>query len=349
MSERTLTTGRTRVGLIGCGFYAQNHLYAWRDLASEGADLVAVCDRDEVKARTAGEKFGAPWFTDAKTMLDTVPLDLVDLTTRMDTHQELAALTSERRIPTVVQKPFAPEWKDCIAIVETAKRHGAWLAVHENFRFATSMMRVKQVLDSGTIGDPTWARLSFRTGFDVYKGQPYFYKEERLVILDVGIHILDLARVFMGEVERVYCETQRRNPKVRAEDTATIMMRHTSGSVSIVESTYEAKRSADPFPETMLEIEGPLGSIIVSKGEVMTVTTQGLSFEEKIGSPLLSWTTRPWHVSQEAVRNTNLHMMQALRAGRPADTSGEDNLKTYALVEAAYESAATHASAKPKM
>lgn len=348
MSGTTSETGRTRVGLIGCGFYAQNHLHAWKDLASEGAELVAVCDRDESKARAAGEKFGAPWFTDAAAMLDGIELDLVDITTRMDSHRALAALTSTRRIPAVVQKPFAPVWEDCVAIVETARTHGAWLAVHENFRFATSMMRVKQVLDSGTIGDPSWARLSFRTGYDVYKGQPYFYDEERLVILDVGIHVLDLARVFMGEVERVYCETQRRNPKVRAEDTATIMMRHTSGAVSVVESTYEARRSADPFPETLLEIEGPHGSIIVSKGEVMTVTTQGLSFEEKIGAPLLSWTTRPWHVSQEAVRNTNLHMMQALRAGRPADTSGEDNLKTYALVEAAYESAATHAGVRPR-
>ena len=338
----------TRVGLIGCGFYAQNHLHAWRDLASEGADLVAVCDRDEAKARAAGERFNVPWFKDARAMLDAVPLDLVDIATRMDTHRELAALTAERRIATVVQKPFAPTWEDCVAIVDFAKARGAWLAVHENFRFATAMRRVKQVIDSGAIGEPDWARISFRTGFDVYKGQPYFYDEERLAILDVGIHVLDLARLFLGEVERVYCETQRRNPKVRAEDTATMTLRHASGAVSVVECTYAARRIPDPFPESMLEIEGPLGSIIVGKGEVMVVTTQGLSFDERIGAPLLSWTTRPWHVSQEAVRNTNLHMLQALRAGRPADTSGEDNLKTYALVEAAYESAQTHASVRPK-
>jgi len=48
------------------------------------------------------------------------------------------------------------------------------------------------------------------------------------------------------------------------------------------------------------------------------------------------------------VRNTNAHMLDALRAGRPADTSGEDNLKTYALVEAAYESASKHAGVSAK-
>lgn len=348
MTKHAAPLAKVRVGLIGCGFYAQNHLNSWRELASDGAVLAAVCDRDEAKARAAGETFGVQWFTDAQRMLDTVPLDLVDITTRMDTHRELAALTSARKIPTVVQKPFAPGWEDCVAIVETAKAHGTWLAVHENFRFASAMMRAKQVIASGTIGEPSWARITFRTGYDVYKGQPYFYNEERLAILDVGIHVLDLARVFLGEVERVYCETQRRNPEVRAEDTATMTLRHISGAVSLVECTYEARRIDDPFPETLLEIEGPLGSIIVKKGEVMVVTTQGLSFEEHIGTALLSWTTRPWHVSQEAARNTCKHMIEALRAGVAADTSGEDNLKTYALVEAAYESAVSHASARPK-
>ncbi len=348
MTKSASSPSSVRVGLIGCGFYALNHLNSWRDLASDGAILAAVSDRDEAKARAAGEKFSAPWFSDARKMLDSVPLDLVDITTRMDTHRELAALTAERRIPTVVQKPFAPEWADCVAIVENAKAHGAWLAVHENFRFGSAMMRVNEVIKAGTIGEPSWARICFRTGYDVYKGQPYFYNEERLAILDVGIHVLDLARVFLGDVERVYCETQRRNPKVRAEDTATMTLRHLSGAVSVVECTYEARRSDDAFPETLLEIEGPLGSIVMKKGEVMTVTTQGLTFDDRVGTPLLSWTTRPWHVSQEAARNTCKHMLHAVRAGVPAETSGEDNLKTYALVEAAYESARTHASVRPK-
>jgi predicted dehydrogenase len=246
-----------------------------------------------------------------------------------------------------VQKPLAPTWEDCVAIVEMAKKHGVWLAIHENFRFATSMRNVKKVLAQGTIGMPTWARLSWRTDFDVYRGQPYLAEEEKLVIQDVGIHVLDLARYLLGEVAYLSCETQKRNPKIRAEDTATIMMRHTSGAVSIVEATYAAKRGNDAFPETMIEIEGDGGSLIVTKGEKMTVTTQSLTFEDSIGGPLLSWTSRPWHVSQEAVLHTNRHMFERFRDGLPADTSGEDNLKTYALTEAAYEAARTHTTVKP--
>jgi predicted dehydrogenase len=337
----------TAVGMVGCGFYAQNHLNAWADLASSGARLSAVCDRDEAKAAAAGARFGVPHFTDMSRMLDRVKIDLVDIATRMDSHLELAAIAASQRIGAIVQKPFAPSWEESCAIVATAKARNAWLAVHENFRFATPMRRVKQVIDQGTIGTPNWARIGFRTGYDIYKGQPYLANEERFAILDVGIHVLDLARYFLGEVDRVNCETQKRNPKVRAEDTATIMMRHGSGAVSLVEATYEAKRIPDSFPETLLEIEGSDGSIVVSRGEKMTVTTQGLYFEENIGSSLLSWTTRPWHVSQEAVLHTNAHMLARFRAGLPADTSGEDNLKTYALVEAAYRAAESHRSETP--
>jgi len=335
------------IGIVGCGFYAQNHLHAWSDLRPEGALLTAVCDRDPDKARAAGDKFGVPFFTDMAKMLDETRIDLVDIATRMETHQELAAIAAEHGIGAIVQKPLAPTWQECVAIVDKARRHNAWLAIHENFRFSTSMRNVKKVLDQGTIGRPTWARLSWRTGFDVYRGQPYLAEEKRLVIQDVGIHVLDLARYFLGEVEHLSCETQKRNPKITAEDTATIMMRHASGGVSVVEATYAARRGDDPFPETLLEIEGDGGSIIVTKGEKMTVTTQGLSFVEAIGGPLLSWTSRPWHVSQEAVLHTNRHMFERFRDGLPADTSGEDNLKTYALVEAAYESASSHKSVKP--
>lgn len=128
-----------------------------------------------------------------------------------------------------------------------------------------------------------------------------------------------------------------------------MLLRHISGAVCVVDATYEACRIPDPFPETMLEIEGPEGSIIVTRGERMTVTTQGITFEENIAGPLLPWTSRPWHASQEAVLHTSAHMLASFRAGVEAETSGVDSLKTFALVEAAYESAATGKTVLPRV
>ena len=281
-------------------------------------------------------------------MLAAEKIDLIDIVTRMDTHRALVEKTIGLGIATIVQKPFAPTWDDAVAMTRAAEKAGVFLAVHENFRFQTPLMKVAEAVRSGVIGTPSWARISFRTGYDLYKTQPYFYDEERFIILDLGVHTLDIARVMMGEAERVYAETQTRNPKVRAEDTATVLLRHVSGAVSVVDFSYESRKLPDPFPESLLEIEGPKGAIVVEAGLTMRVTVGSESREEDIGAPLLSWTSRPWHVAQELVLITCRHLLDAYRAGRPAEISAVDNLKTYALAEAAYESAATGRAVKPR-
>jgi predicted dehydrogenase len=340
--------GRVTIGLIGCGFFSRNHLNSWRDLAPEGADIVAVCDIDAAKAKAAAEEFGVPhWYADAETMFRERNLGLVDIVTRMDTHRMLHAMATRHGVPAMVQKPFAPTFEDCKAIVEAAGKAGLFLGVHENFRFQTPLETVKETLSSGTIGEPSWARISFRTGYDIYKGQPYFYDEERFVILDLGVHVVDVARFLLGEIERVSCETQRRNPKVKAEDTATMLLRHTSGAVSVVECTYESRTLPDPFPETLVEIEGPRGSIVTKPGYRMEVTADGATTAQEIDIPMLHWARKPWHMIEESVYKTCAHMLAALQAGREAATSGRDNLKTYAACEAAYRSAASGRAEAP--
>jgi predicted dehydrogenase len=333
---------RTAVGVIGCGFFAQNHLHAWTDLRSKGVEIAAVCDVDEAKARAAADKFGVEnWYKDAETMFRQQRLDLVDIVTRVETHRDVVGQAIRHRVPTIVQKPFGPDLAACRAMAEEAQKAGVFLAVHENFRFQVPMRKIAELLRAGTIGAPSWGRVSFRTGYDIYKGQPYLAHEERFVLIDLGVHVLDMARVLLGEAERLSAELQRRNPNVRGEDTATMLLRHKSGAVSIVECTYESRRLPDVFPETLLEIEGPKGAIILKPGSVLEVTSAGKTTTHDVDAPVLNWAERPWHIIQESVLATCDHMLDAVRAGRPADTSAADNVRTFVLVEAAYEAAGT--------
>jgi len=312
-----------------------------------GVELVSVCDLDSQKAERAAKKFGANFYTRAEQMLAAEEIDLIDIVTQADSHQDLAFSALENSVATIVQKPFAPTLPECIEIVDKAKSCGSWLAVHENFRFSRVMRSVKDIILNGEIGDLNWGRLSFRTGFDIYKNQPYLVHEKRFSILDSGIHILDLARFFFGEVERLSCETQRRNSKVIGEDTATMLLRHNSGAVSVVETTYEARRLPDHFPQTLMEIEGSTGSIVLKPDQVITVTSKNRSYDRIVKTPMLPWFSKEWCVSQEAVLNTNLHLIDCYRQGVEPEISGRDNLNTFALVEAAYESAESHGSVHP--
>jgi D-apiose dehydrogenase len=97
-------TDPIRVGVVGCGFFAQNHLHSWKGLAGQGAELAAVCDIDPAKAKAAAANFGAArWYSDPEKMFQAEKLGLVDIATRVETHQTLVLRAIAAGIP-----PAAP-------------------------------------------------------------------------------------------------------------------------------------------------------------------------------------------------------------------------------------------------
>ena len=197
----------------------QNHLHAWPDLAPEGAELAAVCDLDPGKAeRAAGCSARG---------LHRLRGDARPGAARPRRYRDPRCTRTGRwrRSPAakgvgmIVQKPLAPSWADCVAIAEAATAAGVFFAVHENFRFQTPMRRVRALHRQGHDRPAGFARIAFRTGFDVYRTQPYFLTEPRLAILDVGIHVLDLARVSSARWRGFPARPRRASRGSRGEDT----------------------------------------------------------------------------------------------------------------------------------
>ena len=99
-----------RVAIIGCGFFAQNHLNGWRDLAAEGIELVAVCDIDSRKAEAAAKTFGVSrFYTDAHALLRKEQIDFVDIVTRMESHLHMVKLAAAHGVDIILQKPLASD------------------------------------------------------------------------------------------------------------------------------------------------------------------------------------------------------------------------------------------------
>ncbi len=335
-----------RVGVIGCGFFAENHLAAWSSMSD--VVLAAVCDLDLGKARSAAERHGAgAAYQDAIEMLDREKLDFVDIATTMELHQKLVGLAAARKLPTIVQKPLAPSWEDCVALVESVREAGVPFMVHENTRFLTPVRRAREVIASGKIGKPTWARVSFRTGHNIYGKQPYLAEVDHLVILDLGVHMLDVARFLMGEATRLYCRAQSVKPGIRGEDMATIVLQHVSGATSVVECSYASPIHPDPFPQLTVQVEGTAGSLRLSPGYRLSVFSNGEATESDVSPAMLPWSTPPWHGTQESVLRVQEHWVKCLRDKREPETSGADSLRTYGLVFGAYESARSNAAVDP--
>ncbi len=310
--------------------------------------LAAVCDVHVEKARSAAERHGASAaYADATEMLDREKLDFVDIATTMESHAKLVGMTAARKIPTIVQKPLAPTWKDCVAIVESCEAARIPFMVHENMRFLTPVRQARDVINSGAIGRPTWARVSFRTGHNIYGKQPYLADVDHFVILDLGVHMLDVARFLMGEATRVYCQAQSVKAGIAGEDMATIVLQHAGGATGVVECSYASPIHPDPFPELLLQVEGTAGSLRLSPGYRLNVFSNGEAFERDVSPAALPWSTPPWHGTQESVLRVEQHWVRCLREKCEPETSGADSLKTYGLVFAAYESARLRQAVEP--
>lgn len=325
--------------LIGCGFFAENHLHAWHDV--EGAEIVAICDRDHARLDHCGEKFAISGrFDDVAQMLASGSFDFVDIATTVTSHRPLVELAARHGLHVICQKPLAENLADASAMVNAVEGAGKTFMVHENFRWQSAIRSAIGHLRDGAIGTPFFARVSFRSGYDVYAGQPYLATDKRFIIQDLGIHILDIARAIMGEVNAVTATINRVNPAIVGEDVATMMLQHHSGFTSIVDCSYATRRTPETFPETLLEIDGADGSLRLDAGYRLSIQRGNEHETHDLSPPLLPWASKPWHNVQESVLIIQQHFVDSIRDGVAPETSGRDNLQTLALVEGAYRSAA---------
>jgi predicted dehydrogenase len=104
-----------RGALVGCGYFGQIQLEAWRRMPE--VEIVAACDVDLEKARAAAPRA----YDDVERLFDNEPdLDFVDIATRPDTHLPLVKAAADRRIAAICQKPMAPDLQSAADMARVA-------------------------------------------------------------------------------------------------------------------------------------------------------------------------------------------------------------------------------------
>ncbi len=327
-----------RGGLIGCGFFARNHMNGWRMV--NGAKIVAVCDADQARADAFARDFGVTGiYADAGQMLDGAGLNFVDIVTQPDSHRPLTLLAASRGVPVICQKPLAPTLADADAMVAACRNAHVAFMTHENFRWQTPMRALKAAAEA--IGPLFFGRISFRTPHDVYADQPYLATDPRFIIADLGVHLLDLARFFFGEVASLTAHTQRVNPRIQGEDVATMLLQMRSGAACLVDLSYASQLEEDLFPQTLVHLEGRNGSATLGPHFHLTTVTPAETTRREVKPARFAWSQPPHEATQEAVVRIQQHWADCLHAGTEPETSGADNVRTLELTFGAYESAAS--------
>lgn len=261
----------TRVAGVGAGYFAQFHYDGWRRI--DGVDLVALADNDATKAEATARAFAIPRvFDDAATMLDQVRPELVDIITPPSSHLELIKMAAERGIDAICQKPFCEDLQQAREAAAIADAAGISVIVHENFRHQPWHLKIKDILDAGTLGPVHQITFRLRPGDgqgpDAYiSRQPYFQQMPRFLIHETGIHFIDVFRFLLGEVETVYADLQRLNPAIAGEDAGLVVFNFASGARAVLDGNRLIDHAA-PNPRLTM------GEMLV-EGEAATLTLNG--------------------------------------------------------------------------
>ena len=327
-------------GILGTGYWSRYQLAAWRELP--GARCVGLYNRTRAKAERLAREFGVPAVYDDPTrLIQSEKPDFLDIITDVATHRHFVELAASHRVPVICQKPLAPALADARAMLEACRRAGVPLFVHENWRWQTPLRELKRVLDTGVVGRVFRARVTYSNSFPVFDNQPFLRELDQFILTDIGTHILDSTRMLFGEARTLFCRTTRVHPDIRGEDVATVMLGMVSGATVTCEMSYASRVEHDRFPETYVFVEGDRGSVELGPDYWIRVTTARGTESVRRPPPRYPWADPRYELSQSSGVACNANLLGALQGTAPAETTGEDNLKTLELVFACYDSART--------
>jgi len=225
-------------GMIGAGDWSDVQLSAWAGVPE--ARIVALTDRHPERLRPIVEKWEiSQSFNDFEQMLDEAHLDFVDICTRPYSHAKLTKMAADRGIPVLCQKPFCQSLAEAREVVDYFKQRGVPLMVNENFRWQDWHRKMKDLLNGGALGKPFLASMHQRHRltlpyFDHYQG--YFADMPRLLLYEVGTHLMDLTRFLFGEPETIYARLHHISQEVIGEDVQVITLGYERMSVVIYDS-----------------------------------------------------------------------------------------------------------------
>jgi predicted dehydrogenase len=258
-------------------------------------------------------------------MADECPLDAVLICTPPSTHPEICVEFLERGIPVLCEKPLSVDVAGAHKMLDASQRTGVRMTMASKFRFVEDVVRAKQLISSGAIGEPVLVENFFTSRVDMTKrwnSDPAVSGGG--VLIDNGTHSVDLIRFFVGPLVEIHAVEGKRSQNLNVEETVHVFVRSAAGVLGTVDLSWSINKELESY----LRIYGSAGTISVGWKE----------------SRYLAPGSREWTVfgkgydKVQAFRSQIENFSKALRGEEPLLLSAEDALASAYVVEAGYAS-----------
>jgi len=323
-------------GIIGCGSVADFHIEALQEI--DEARLVYVSSRDEEKAKATGEREGCAWTTDYSELLRSPEVEIVCVTTSSGSHYRIGMDVLEAGKHLIVEKPIAMNGRDAAHLVRTASQKGLTLSVISQRRFEAQHQAVKRVLEEGALGKLLLAEVSL----PFYRTQAYYdsadwrgtLAEDGGVLMNQGIHSLDLLLWFAGEIDTVFGKTATQTHRMEAEDLGLAIVQFKNGSFG----TIAASTSIQPGFPASLCLFGDKGTVKMEGSSIVHWEVPGVPQPKWDHEQGYGGVADPRSIVSDFHQSQMIDIINAIETGTKPLVTGEDGYRAVRLVEAIYES-----------
>jgi len=307
-----------RVALFGAGWIQDFHARAVFGRAD--AELVAVANHREERARALAERFGIPRVTtDWEALAADPEVDAAVVATPNALHapQSIALLRNGKHV--LVEKPMATSVAECDEMIQASEASGASLMVAHCWRFRDEVREMRNRIEGGALGAVVKTR-----GYGVHAewGPSGWFTDQALAgggaLVDMGVHAIDTARFLLGDPQpaRVCATVGTRYGSYEVDDDGILLISWANGTNSIVESGWWQPHLGGLEADT--EVYGTRGYARI-------------------------WPWQPSedyeHCTQPMYSNQMNEFLDAIVMGRRPRPSGEDGRVVMRIVEDAYRSA----------
>ena len=221
-----------KIGIIGCGLIGNKRAVN----IQKNDEILSVCDNNITLAKNLSEKINCNYTNDYEELINDSRIELIIIATPNFLIKEIAIKALKNKKHVLSEKPLGRNSSESKEIFDCAKENGKIIYTGFNHRFHPSIIKAKQIFESGIIGDIV--HIHGHYGHGGRKGMEKEWRMQKKLsgggeLLDQGVHLIDIAILFQGYPKKVYGSLDKLVWNTEVEDSSSFILYHKKNRKSL--------------------------------------------------------------------------------------------------------------------
>lgn len=270
---------KIRYGIIGFGNFAERAIMpAIRSV--NNSELVAIQKRSLDTAKSKAAEYSIPFYFDSvEALVSSKEIDAVFIVSANSQHHKETLLAAKAKKHVIVEKPMAVSFLQAKEMIEVCEVHNVKFMAGHMLRFSPLLQRMKEMINSGIIGEITFAQSHFV--YDAQQSQRKWVLDKKNAgggpLFDIGIHCLDSIRFVLNDDQIVNVKNlmNPQHTETGVEKTSLLSFQFSKGTIGSVYTSIQTS-----YRQSFIEFFGTKGSI---SAFYFTPSNTPVTLEVKLG------------------------------------------------------------------